>query len=342
MAFTSINVRSPRIVDISGTANDTTKVELYIWNDPDSIPVSPTYTLEKPIPSSLITEASYDISPYCRNYINHTSYTEVTADTAAPVEEYCFCTVKEYLNGALQLTTEFIAFDGFGYHSEGENPQQGDEFLTDGTYYVNSTGGCGGVYYHDDQAVTWEAKYTGTISGGTTTITLANEVGYVPYVHNNYLNEGNTLVILRNSVVQNTYVFELIDECKYTPIDCDFVNKHGGWQRIVFFKASSSSIDMMNTEYNLMPQSTTYDVKDNVRQVFNVNAMEKVSCNTGWVPEAYSDVMTQLLMSEKILLDDVPVILDTKSLQLQKSINDKTINYKIDFRYSAPKLNYNI
>jgi hypothetical protein len=342
MAFTSINVRSPRIVDIAGTANQTTKVELFIWNDPDSIPSNPTFTLDKPIPSSIITETSYDISPYCRRYINHTKYTEVTADTAAPVEEYCFCTVKEYLDGVLQLTTEFIAFDGFGYHSEGENPQQGDEFLTDGTYYVNASGNTGGVYYHDDQAVTWEATYTGTTSGGTTTITLANEVGYIPYVHTNYVNEGNTLEIKRNSVVQNTYVFEQIDECKYDIVNCDFVNKHGGWQRLVFFKASRSSLEMTNTEYNLMPQSTSYDVQDNVRSVFNVNAMEKISCNTGWVPEAYSDVMTQLIMSEKVMINDEPVILDTKSIDLQKNINDKNINYKMDFRYSAPKLNYNI
>jgi len=342
MAFTSINVRSPRIVDISGTANDTTKVELYIWNDPDSIPSDPTFTLEKPIPSSIITETSYDISPYCRRYINHTAFTEVTSDTAAPVEEYCFCTVKEYLNGALQLTTEFIAFDGFGYHSEGENPQQGDEFLSDGSYYVNSSGGCGGVYYHDDQAVTWEATYTGLQSGATTTITLANEVGYIPYVHNNYIGEGNKLEIIRNSVVQNTYYFYEQDECKYTAVNCDFVNKHGGWQRVVFFKASRSSFEMNNKEYNLMPSSTSYTIKDNVRQVFNVNGRDKISVNTGWVFEAYSDVMTQLLMSEKIMIDDEAVILDTKSISLQESINDNNINYKMDFRYSAPKLNYNI
>ena len=58
--------------------------------------------------------------------------------------------------------------------------------------------------------------------------------------------------------------------------------------------------------------------------------------------ETYSDVITQLMLSEKILLDDVPVIIVTKSLDKQKNINDKNINYSLDFRYSAPKLNYNI
>jgi len=357
MANTPINVRSPRIVTQTGLANDTTKVELFLWNDPDSIPTNPTYTLEKPIPSTLITEAVYDIAPYCRNYIAHQSYMEVTADTASPVGEYCFCSVKVYKNGVLQTgggsyTYEYICFDGYGYQSEGENPpaaggvfpdgSQVGAMLTDGSYYINSVGNSGGVYYHDDQVDTWYAKYTGLQSGATTTVTLGEEVGYVPYIHSSYQGEGNKLEFIRDVTTTNTYYFYELDECKYDAINCDFVNKFGAWQRIIFFKASRSSFEMSNTEYNLMPSDTDYNVLDNVRKVFNVNGMTKISVNTGWVFESYSDVMTQLMLSEKILLDNVPVILDTKSIELQKNINDKNINYKIDFKYAAPKLNYNI
>ena len=343
----NINVRSPRIVEISGVANDTTKVELFLWNDPNTIPTHPTYTLDKPIPSSEVTTVSYDISPYCKRFIDHVEYTEVSADTASPVGEYCFCYVKTYKNGTLitgggAYSYEYIAFNGFGYHSEGMNPTPSGAFLTDGSYYINSVGASGGVYYYDDQANTWEARYTGLSTAATTTITLSNEVGYVPYINTAYAGEGNKLEIIENSIVVNTYYFNESDECKYDALNCDFVNKFGAWQRIIFFKVSRSSFDMTNTEYNLMPSLTNYNVKDNVRNVFNSNGTEKITVNTGWVFEAYSDVMTQLLLSEKILLDNVPVIVNTKSIQLQKSINDKNINYKLDFKYSAPKLNYNI
>ena len=347
MAATSINIRSPRMVSQSGSANDTIEVQLFLWNDPDSVPANPTYTLEKPIPSSVVTQCDFDIAPYCRNYIEHISYVEVTSDTAAPVGEYCYCSVKVYKNSILQTgggsyTYEYICFDGFGYYTDGGNPSHGDEFLTDGTYYVSASGNSGGVFYYDDQSVTWEALYTGTISGGTTTVTLGETVGYIPYVHSSYTNEGNTLEIKKNSVVQNTYVFEIIDECKYTAINCDFVNMHGAWQRIVFFKASQNSFNMTNTEYDLLPDAVSYNVLRNVRQVFNVNGTEMITCNTGWVPESYSDVMKQLMLSEKILLDDEPVIIDSKSLELQKNINNKNINYKVSFKYSNPVLNYNI
>ncbi len=70
--------------------------------------------------------------------------------------------------------------------------------------------------------------------------------------------------------------------------------------------------------------------------------MDKISVNTGWVFESYSEVMKQLLLSEKILLDDKPVNVDTKSLELQKNINNRNINYNLSFKYSNPTLNYNI
>jgi hypothetical protein len=70
--------------------------------------------------------------------------------------------------------------------------------------------------------------------------------------------------------------------------------------------------------------------------------MDKITVNTGWVFESYSEVMKQLLLSEKILLDDKPVNVDTKSLELQKNINNRNINYNLSFKYSNPTLNYNI
>jgi len=338
----AIFVRSPRIITVTGSVNDTIVLELYIWNSPSSIPGTPTYTLTKTIPTTLIGEASFNISEFCREYIDMTVYSEVTTDTAVGVDEYCYCSAYAYIGKTLQTIYEFICFDGYGYHSSGYNPSYSGVFMDSGNYYVQSSGNSGGVTYFDGDSATWESKYTGLISGGVTTTTLVNTVGRVPYINPSYINEGNKLEMLRNSVVIATYYFYPQEECKYEPINCDFVNKQGVWQRLVFFKASKSSLSMTNTEYNLMPESLNYSLEKNVRQVFNVNASESITCNTGWVYEAYSDVMKQLELSEEIRLDDIPVILDTKSINLQKNINDKNINYEITFRYSAPVLNYNI
>lgn len=339
--YTPAFVRSPRIVTQSGSANDDTTCELYIWNSPDSEPANPTYTLSKPIPSTTVTTCNYDISPYCREYITHTTYTEVTSDTAMPNGEYCFCTVKLYKNAVLQSTTNFICFDGFGYYEDDYNPSYVTGFLTDGTYYVSDTGNSGGVYYHDDQTVTWEAVYVGLTTGGVgTTVVLGSEAGYIPYVHTSYVGEGNTLTIKRNSVTVSTYTFIEVCEPKYTVIDCDFVNKYGHWQRLCFFKASHETMDMSNTEYHLMPSAVDYDVTEARKKTFNVNGQHKIRCNTGWVVEGYSDVIKELMLSETIVLDNKPVKLVSKNTKLYKHINDKNINYELEFEYAHNMLNY--
>ena len=48
------------------------------------------------------------------------------------------------------------------------------------------------------------------------------------------------------------------------------------------------------------------------------------------------------MLSEKILIDDEPVIMETKTIKKQQNINDKNINYNLTFRYANPILNYNI
>ena len=67
---------------------------------------------------------------------------------------------------------------------------------------------------------------------------------------------------------------------------------------------------------------------------YNTNYRNSITCNTGFVGEDYSEVMSQLLASERLVLDGKPVNVVTNSLQLQKHINDNTINYTIDFQYA--------
>ena len=340
--YLPVYARSPLFISESGTAGQDVKCEIYLYNDPSSVPSTPTHTLTKPIPSSLITTVHFDVSPYFREYINHLTHTEVTADTAGTVTEYCRAEIKVYLDAVLQTTYYRIGFDGYGYFEDDYNPAVGTMtgHMTDGTYYVRDNGSCGGVYYNDSQAVTWEAKWTGLTTGGTTTITLANEYGYVPYVHPSYVGEGNKLEIIRNTATVSTYYFEEICEDLYTPVVCDFVNRYGAWQQLIFFKARHKELKGREEKYKLMPSSIDYDITENIQKTFNKNAMESITCNTGWVPEGYSEVMKELLLSETIRLDSEPVNLTTKNIKLHTHLNDKTINYEMKFDYANDVLNY--
>ena len=72
---------------------------------------------------------------------------------------------------------------------------------------------------------------------------------------------------------------------------------------------------------------------------FNVNGKDSIKLNTGWVNESYSEVIKQLMLSETIRIDDVPVNITSKSSPMKKGINDKNINYEVSFMYAFDSIN---
>lgn len=124
-------------------------------------------------------------------------------------------------------------------------------------------------------------------------------------------------------------------EPKFTPSVMQFVNKNGVWESITFFKKSESTISTTTSEFrrSLGGSSATgfsYDTTAHKYQRINTNGRKRFTLNTGWVGEDYDAVMEQMLMSERVLLDGLPVNVTTSSLTLQKVVNDKTINYTIE------------
>ena len=103
--------------------------------------------------------------------------------------------------------------------------------------------------------------------------------------------------------------------------------------------------DSDNYKRNLMEfvNDPTYSKeKQQIRQ-FNVTAKETIQMNTGFIDESFNEVMRQLLLTEQVWVYDgsqvKPITLDTKSLQFKTSVNDRLIQYAIDFSYAFNKIN---
>jgi hypothetical protein len=160
-------------------------------------------------------------------------------------------------------------------------------------------------------------------------------------VYSTYGAVGNKLEIIDGSAaVLFTATFQPKEECKYTPVQLDFVNKFGAWQREWFFKASNDSLAVENTEYNLMPSRyPNYSTLEGQRQVFNANGKKMIRVNTDWVNESFKEVITQLMLSERILINKKPAKLNTKNTELFKSINTKLINYQLEFEFAYDVIN---
>ena len=350
----SIFARSPYIIEISETGQDGSKVELRIWNS-GTAPTDPNYTLSKLIPASNNVKTYYNISPYIREYLSWNTRQQIY--NSFPVNDSsqnCKVQIKRYKldSGTYTLldTTELRAFDGFGWYEQGGNPSLANDILHDeGTFYYyyngsspNAFPNLRGGHIMVATGTSYQAKYTNLSTAATFTQNLTNNsVIDVPRVYQSYYAGGNKLEILDGSTnVLWTAYFKPYENCRYTPVLCDFVNRYGCWQRTWFFAASNDTFSVENTEYNLM-QSTfpNYNTLEGQRKVFNTTAKRSIKVNTDWVTESYNDLLEQLMTSERILLNSLPAKINTKSTELFKNINQKMINYSLDFDFAFNAIN---
>ena len=141
-----------------------------------------------------------------------------------------------------------------------------------------------------------------------------------------------------------------INECKYDPIKVTFVNKFGALQDIIFFKKSIEKTDVKGEEFkaSVFDQATlTYKTYQHQRTQFMVQGNDSYTMNTGYMPEDYNQVIEQLMLSEQVWATFVtdtevlvrPLVPKTKSVTYKTSLNDKLIDYTIDFDIANNKIN---
>jgi hypothetical protein len=132
--------------------------------------------------------------------------------------------------------------------------------------------------------------------------------------------------------------YYLICEQKYTPYQVAFINRYGVADFITFFKVSTEQGNFTADQYRrsiYQDGFTVPSLQEAQYQSFNVNSKNAITMNTGWVEEAYADVMEDILMSEMtaILIDGSWVAAQPQrgSIDYQKAVNRKVINYTLTF-----------
>jgi hypothetical protein len=343
--------RSPywTVVDVPNQLE--ASVEVFIWNQGQSEPTTPTYTVQKNIPAANRTKLSFDLSPYIREFIEFERQTTPTAPEPINPLEFCNVRIKAY-SDTTQISNEtFIAFYGYGEFVQGWNPDNGLYSQSQGEYLYERNRIPSFVFlldYDDTTDNPFRVQYRDLVGGNVTNVNLSTVTSIVPYeialsTNNTAYDNGNIVAIQEEveSVWIDRHVIKMIPQCepKYTPIKCDFVNKWGAWQSITFFKRSDETLEVKGSKYQLMPSSEDYSVYKGEMQSFNVNGKVIIKVNTGWVGEHYRDIIKQLMLSETILLDDKKVIIKTESIELFKKVNTKVINYEMTFEYAFHEIN---
>jgi hypothetical protein len=350
-----IYARSPYFIEVNETSQLGSKIELRIWNNPDTKPTDPTYTFTKSIASTTNRKNVYNIAPYVKEYIEAITPSDNTDSMLALVE------VKRYKEATLGTytlldTTTYYSTGGYTNYSGGYN-QSGS--TADILVLANTS-----LEYRYEEGITdypYVNVWADNSSPATLTVSYKDLRGRNEVV-NTITRDGAKLykVPLRTSSIKydkgNTCTInwkptgEYTDESvtinvmpicepKYNPIVCQFINRYGGWQFLTFFKAQTNSIQTMGTTFKLLPDAVDYNVNRAETKSFNINGNQSIRLNTGWIPENYNELIQDLLLAETILLDGVPVEVKTTATDLKTSLRDRNINYEIQFDYAFSLIN---
>ena len=358
-----ILVRSPYFIEVDEASQIESKLELFIWHKGETEPATATYTLSKKAASATQTGNVYNISNYAKEFIDIINPTFIATPTEEENTNWCYVKIKRYkalTAGTYTLldTTTYVALNGFTTYLEGYNSSYSVDFLPLSTssdnvrykyydttsadkpyinFYINYIDNVNDVYgVRYDTLDGASFTYNNILNGDTET----QYVFKIPVTEDDAdYDEGNKMSILKNDV--EIFAYYLTNECepKYNPLVCSFVNRFGGWDYITFFKARVEAYEVKNKEYQLLPSALNYNTYKGQSKAFNFDAKKTLKINTGWLSESYNILIEDLMASETILLDNVPVKLKTMSTDLKTSLQDKMINYQIEFEYNYNQIN---
>jgi len=385
---TKINIRSPYYVKVSNGSLASATMELFIYTG--------TFTTDKGTAKYTITKNEigtnnyvvFEIAELVRDYLDiefNGEYDSQTVWVEADIE--LFSGINGGGSSLGTTSTDYIAFDGFGYFEEGINAELSRTYLQSNKeiFRPSDFNTRVPVFTEDTDSVSFlykgEVKRVQVVTSSTNTnaqidyITVSGSDNTDAYKER-VLADGGTFE--DNSLLQaflNAVDIGLVDELyinsdsgtevikirtepcsKYEPYKVTFVNKFGALQDMFFSLKSIQSLTTTGETYkaNAVDFGTlTYDTyKPQVAQ-YNKLGKESITLNTDYVSEQYNEVIKQLMMSEQVWLtrldDPAPdsnnletvlaVIPKTQSVTYKTSLNDRLVQYTVDFDYAFDKIN---
>ena len=286
----------------------------------------------------------FEIGELVRDYIDITfnndylSTTKWVSVTATLIDSD---TNAAYASGGT-TTTHFLAFEGYGFFEDAINPQ----LSTDALITTSN------IYVPDDTA--WKipilAEGVGKYVIGSTTTQVTdsgNSDQKIQYITVPANTTDNVVIYATNdSTVVKTMIVNNVCEPKYTPYKITFVNKYGAYQDIYVFKKTTEKFTVSDETYkvNTVNESTiTYNTYEGQRQRHNTNAQTTLTVNTGYVNEDFTSAIEELFLSDNVFIridsKTLPIIPKSKSMTLKTVLNDKLIDYTIDFDFAFNKIN---
>lgn len=244
-----------------------------------------------------------DISDLIRDYIEPTY--DGTLDTGSPDVATVSWSLQFYDANLIApaewlYSDSYVAYDGYRYFSEGNNFSFNNRvLLSESTIWLPEN--TAGTFYK----ITSDSLSTVAVSTSATSA------------------EGITV--------------KRFDCSRFTPIKVVFINKFGVPQELYFFgktiEATSASKQFYKS--NISAATGLYDPNKHQMRSFDVNGKTNYTLNTGFVGEEYNEFVREMMLSEQVwaVIDGTirPVTPTSSEVTFRTSLNDKLVEYSVDF-----------
>ena len=324
-------LRSPYFISVAPTVSTTNSVVLTI-----SINSVIVYTLTKNTVYPTVVE--FEIAELVRDYLNITWDITRGINNAQVINFTWTMQFYNEANGAgnlIQTETSSIitGFEAYGYFMEGVNPEP--------PFYLSETA----CFLIAPKLGTTDQFEIFVPEGATghVPIMTSGVPSYEPY--------DSTDTSISNGSASCT--INRISCSKYGDgTFVSFINKYGMFQDLWFSLKRVLTTNTTKEQYqgiNLYTSGTMgYSVTTPTKVVYDKEATERISLSSGYYPEGHNAVFEQLLESEQVwmrVIDQagtiqyMPVNVVTSSFVKKTKLNDKLIDYTIEFAQAFDKIN---
>jgi hypothetical protein len=330
------------------------QLDIKVWNGrfTSDIPSDPTYTIVKQ-PIGTENNVQFEISELFKDYIEPTFTNDYnTISTAVWVH---WTITKTFSDASPSTQTGFgLGVQGYGYFSDGANPSLGTGKQIDNSHiYVPEgesmtipiflgTDGVNNVKLYKDGSLISNVNYN-------IIDTLSEEYpdDLIYYVRNS--DDIDYATLTKDDSTTETIYVNPVCEPKFEPYKVAFLNKYGVIQDLWFFKKRTDSIDVTKDQYNRSTVTVdsnltaTYSTNKAANSIIDLKSTRSLKLNTGFVKEEYTETIQQLMLSENVwIVEDntaYPVIPSNQNLNYKTVLNDKLINFTVDFKYAFNESN---
>ena len=150
-----------------------------------------------------------------------------------------------------------------------------------------------------------------------------------------YTNQTTTTSFLAGASSVSTVTIKRHPCTRYTPQKVAFINKFGVPQELYFFGTTTESMSAKDERYKTGAVNGSYSTTQHQQKTLTKNGVVGYTLNTGYVSEVYTEYVRELMISEQVwlVIDGVtrPVHPTSSSVDFKTSINDKLVNYTIEF-----------